>query len=309
MDLFLNAGFNDLLGEQTLRLIHELGFAGVRQDATKEDRPWDLEHIRELCREIALSKLGVILIVNPRSGNNEKGWDPIDVAEQAGTVAVVASELGLLAREQPCAIEIGNEPNLDKSGTSYQHDPNRFAELIRRSQDSIRKSVTAPVTVLSGGISNLNRDGLDYLREAVRAGIPEDVAVGYHSYRTTATPETPNGGFGSRVEEFRTLRSIAGARRLWCTECGWHTALSVQKTVLGKKKIKFNDEQVAEFVSREARLHFQFGAEAFTLFQLNDREEDCAEARFGIRHTDLSLKPVAHRIRDLAREVGSVRSA
>jgi hypothetical protein len=305
--LFLNAGFGEPLGVEFLRALPARGFAGIRQDVP------DPESARGLCREIAASGIqAVLLIAGGRMDSGGRAASPAEIAALARDVAALGRELGLFAGAFPSAIEIGNEPD---GAVRYADDPGLFAEAVRLSRDAVRE-IAPGAPVIVGGISTTSRDGLGYLARAAAAGLPEDTAVGYHTYRTTQEPEAPLRGFPSRSAEFERLKQIAGRRPVWCTEAGWHTAVSyVPDGLWGllKRKVQYTDDQVADFAEREVRINAQQGALGLVWFQLNDGPDAAGgEQRFGIRRSDGSWKPVADRLSVLGPDVapeGPLRAA
>jgi hypothetical protein len=294
MRIYVNAGFGDCLGAQTLRWIRNHGFAGIRQEVF---RGQDTEPI---IREIAESDLDAILLLCGAQMERISFNDTVDLARHVAIVArdVVGIDIARLA------IEIGNEPDL--ACNEYKYHPEEFARLVRESATSIWAEVPT-MSVISGGVSNTHRDGLDYLDSASRAGFPDRCQVGYHSYHTKTAPEIPHDHFRSRREEFDRLRRIVGNRQMWCTEVGWHTYPSRIAARLwpprAPKTVQFTDDQVAEFTARELVLHRDAGAVCAAVFQLNDADIDpptSYEHRHGIRFVNGDPKPVALRIREIA---------
>jgi hypothetical protein len=294
LKLYLSAGFGDAIGAETLDWIRTLGFAGVRRDV----RP---DNAGDFCGEFVGTSLSpLFLVAGGQMADDGEAIGPAALAERAAQVASVVNDLGLFDTHG-AAIELGNEPDI--AVPLYQSEPGRFAEAVAEGARRIR-DINLNATVVSGGIGNTNRRGLNYLRRAIERGIPEDVIIGYHAYHTTVPAQTPHEGFASRDDEFERLKSVTGSRRLWCTEVGWHTAPSWKPILWWKRRVQFNDEQVAEFTDYEVRLHQRHGAEVYTVFQINDGPDaDAYEHRFGIRRMNGELKPVGGRIRGLATEL------
>jgi len=119
------------------------------------------------------------------------------------------------------------------------------------------------------------------------------IGVGYHQYRET-DPTKPLQGYVSRGEEFTVLRSVAGNRPLWMTECGWHTAPRKSGWWIFGRSWRYDDTQVEQFLQMEIRLNEEYGAECFVVYQLNDGPNPKnGQDRFGIRRTNGTLKPSA----------------
>lgn len=296
MRLFLNAGFGEPIGVEALDLIRRLGFSGVRQDVVKGDVA------EALCQELGASTLTPILLVGGGKMRVDRtdGASPEAIIELARHVAIQAERCGLFDREFPAAIELGNEPDTFDT-QQYHNRPDLFARVVREGAAAIRQLSTRAV-VVSGGVGNTSDFNLDYLSRAIAFGLPDDCAIGYHCYRTTATPGTPHKRFRSRDEEFTRLRQVVGSRPIWCTEVGWHTAPSTVKTGwFSKKKIRFSDEQVAAFFQEEADIHARNGAEVFAWFQHKDgTNPDAYEQAFGICRVAGDVKPVGQRVAAVA---------
>lgn len=294
MRLFLNAGFGGALGVEFLAQLRSVwNFAGIRQDVSAGTAP-------VLCREIAEAGIqAVLLVAGGRMGSEGKPVPPEQIADEARQVASAAAEVGLLDGEDPSAIEVGNEPD---NAFGYAEDPALFAEAMRLSRDAIRR-VAPGAPVITGGITSLSREALLYLERANTAGLPGDAIIGYHSYRTTRTPEEPADNMSSRAAEFDWLRGIAADRPIWNTEVGWHTAVSyVRQGPYGTfwRRVRYGDEQVADFAEREVLLNADAGALGCVWYQHRDGPTGAAADRFGIRRADGAWKPVAYRLRSLA---------
>jgi hypothetical protein len=266
MRAFLNCGFGDPIADADFRLIESLGFAGIRQDV-----PAGRETL--LVRNFARTSLRPLFLLDGDS-----------LPQRAAAVAALAAEASLDA-----AIEVTNEPDV---APEWQSNPAALADVVRRIYVAV-----PDFPVVTGGITSTSDRGLSYIERLVAAGLPPDVIIGYHSYRTTRTPETPLAGFASREAEFDRLRLAAAGRRLWNTEVGWHTApFSVSKgfpLCFVKETKRWTDQDVAGFLAAELELNAAFGAEIMTVYQLNDGPSDTPENRFGIRRQDGSLKPSA----------------
>jgi hypothetical protein len=290
LKIYLNAGFGDLLGAGTLNWIQSHGFCGIRQEIMRG------EHAEPRIREIADSGLEAILLVC--GGHMEKiaFHHTVELARHVTLVArdVVGIDIDRLA------IEIGNEPDL--ATDQYKENPAQFAALVREAASAIWREVPT-MKVISGGVSNTHKKGLDYLAAAANSGFPQGCHIGYHAYHTTVTPETPHEGFRTRNDEFSRLRTIVAGRPMWCTEVGWHTYPSqIREGLLQRQRtVHFDDDQVADFTERELRLHQAAGAVCAAIFQLNDAEPASShEHRYGVRRLDNTPKPVALRIQQIA---------
>lgn len=296
MKLYINAGFGELIGAEMLDALRQRGFAGVRQDIP------DAASAPAFCREIADSGLNAILLVaGGKMGTAGRGMPPQDIAALADATARAARDTGLFDAGR-AVIEIGNEPDI---AYTYDSKPALFAEAVRTSEARVR-AVSDTAVVVTGGVTTTNKNGLNYIAAAVRAGLPPHCAIGYHTYRTATIPEAAHSGFASRDSEFERLRKLAAGRPIWCTETGWHTAPSKVKRFFGlfSETVQFTDDQVADFAAREIEINRRNGAIGFVWFQLNDgRDANQYEQRFGIRTLDGQWKRVADKIGALGPEV------
>jgi hypothetical protein len=260
MKVYLNAGFGEPLSAADLAQIRSLGFAGIRTDI------YDNGLGPEIAAGLKATDLEAIFLVK--------------IAQVPLAVSLIRA-VDLQAR---VVIEIENEPDFTTV------TPSVLSAAIR---DAVRDY--PDIRFVSGGVSHR---GQDYLRQVIEVGIPENVAVGFHTYRNTP-PDDPLPGYASRAAEFAQLHTLAGARSLWCTECGWHTGrfggFRIFDFWIGAQR--FSDAQVAEFTRRELELHKAAGVDVFVLYQYNDGPSGEAADRFGIRRTDGSLKPVAEVVR------------
>lgn len=274
MKIYLNAGFGDPLGQETLRLINVLGFSGVRQDITTDDA----EKIQTLVGEFASSPLKPIFLV----GHGYAEDMPQRLAARAAIVGKYVLEFGIAG----AAIEMVNEPDLSQM---YRRRPDYVAQLVRM--------VTAScpgVRVVIGGVCGVTRSNVDYIRKVIASGVPDDVVLGVHTYRRATPltpPDTPCPGFSSRQEEMDALRTVAQGHDVWCTEVGWSTETVTTGFWIFSKKKRLTDEQVAINLRREFSILKACGLDVATLFQIHDGITD--QERWGIMRADGTLKPSA----------------
>lgn len=272
MRVYINAGFGEPIGGESLRLFAALGFDGVRQDVPSG-------RIRELVQEFAHAPLTPLFLVG-----GGKMTDPPEVtATVSWAVAACMQEC-----EVRGAIEIGNEPDL--TGIP----PESFAKLVTECARGIW-AIEPAMPVIMGGIMSTNERGLKYLERALEAGVPPGVRVGYHTYRA-GHPDQPNPGFHNRAAEFHRLANLANGRPLWNTEIGWHTVpVRVPRAFPMcwlSRTVRHSDEDVFKFLVRERELNKQAGAEVMTVYQANDGPNPNNPGdRFGIRYLDGKLKP------------------
>lgn len=273
MRRFICAGFGQPLGASTLALIKGLGFEGIRQDIPIE------ANANQLVNEVEAAGLSAIYVL---------GGHPAQIFD---TAKALLASLGVHSTHESAIIEVVNEPDYSPI---YRSNPGLWAGTVTHTKALVDIS-GLPFRVISGGIGNTSRANQDYLRAAIQAGLACD-GIGFHSYRTTGTPNTANPGFKTRMEEIDSFLSLVGSRPIYHTEGGWHTAESkIPGGLFGllSKKVRFNDDQVAWFARQERAIMEHMGCQSMTWFQLNDGPRDGYESHFGLMRTDGSLKPVA----------------
>lgn len=263
MRTYLNAGFGELLSQEDIGFIRSVGFNGIRQDVKSA------EGVQALV-ENALATLSSAIFV-------------VDIGSPVLLAALVAEAARNIGAETACVIEIGNE--IDATAMPARD----FGRAVRMAFDAVR--TYAPIPVVSGGVTNTSTKALDWLEEAMPE-IPQEVGVGYHTYRD-GMPHHPHHGFNRREDEFARLRQVAGARYIWHTEGGWHTALRPKPFPLCWQKERLDDIEVGRRLVTEMWLNQMAGALSFCVYQLNDSVEDNALGRYGLRAFNGDPKPQA----------------
>jgi len=214
MELALNAGFGDPI-QHELALIASLGFTVVRQDLFAHG---DGAPIETLVGEFTGQTVRPLFLLAGGKMEHDDGAEriePHELAARATRLVAAANACGLVSY----AVEVGNEPDIAHDG--YASRPQDFAEAVRQSHEALRAAgFDGPV--ISGGVSNLNERGLDYLKRALAVGtVPADVIAGFHRYPEKARGAlAPHDGFTSRDDEWNALTAIsgrprAGVYRIW----------------------------------------------------------------------------------------------
>ena len=211
----LNAGFGETLAAD-FPFIASTRFAVIRQGFGFEI---DDATLNLLIAEFAGRPIRLLALIG--GGRNEKAAggriEPHEFAALGARVATAAAAAGLT----DVSIEVGNEPDIGH--VDYTSRPADFADAIRQTHLAVRTTgFLGPV--ITGGVSNLSPERLNYLQQVVTAGIPLDVVIGFHRYPHGLGPEVPHPGFASRDAEWARLQSIAAGRTVACTEFGHHTA-------------------------------------------------------------------------------------
>ena len=187
----------------------------------------------------------------------------------------------------PWGIEILNEPDL--AHPHYARHPERFAEAVRLSRDALR-GAGYDGHVVSGGVSNLNGRGISYLATALKAGLPDDVVIGFHRYPRDAGPTA--GHFWpsrSREGEWQRFRAVVGDRRLACTECGYGR----HRKGNGRR---WTEQEQADHTRWELDFLAGHGVELATIYQIASGSDDSDE-QYGVLREDGTETALAETIR------------
>ena len=259
MKLYLNAGFGELINAADLSAITTLGFCGVRQDiplTTKDD----------LALVDQLKDLSAIFLLG---GGNMAGWTKENFINKTIRISRRITDYKyFLGRE--VYIEIGNEPDI---AVDYWKDsPTRLNEVYWECYQAA-KSINSKIEVVTPGISNLNKRGLEYLDNFLRDPIPKGAIIGFHRYPNGWDIREPHKGFKSRTQEMLRLKTLAGGRKLLCTETGVSEGPHTVKTGLFDlcKKTKYlSEEEVANNFRWESALNHKCGILGMTWYQHRD---------------------------------------
>jgi hypothetical protein len=281
----LNAGFGETLAAD-FPFITSIDLAVVRQEFGFEI---DDATLSQLIGEFVGRPTRLLALLG--GGRNEKiaggRIEPDEFAALGTRVATAAAAAGLTDH----LIEVGNEPDI--GNVDYATRPGDFAEAVRQTHAAVR-AAGFPGPVVSGGVSNLSPERLDYLQQMVLAGLPADLVVGFHRYPHGLGPQEPHPGFASRDAEWARLQSIVAGRTVACTEFGHHTAK--RKYLFWgfiPLKKRLSDEKVAEHVVFDLTYFRDRGSLLAAVYQLNDGPTDTAIDRYGIRRADGTPKPAA----------------
>lgn len=281
MRIGINAGFGDPVKHEFDQL-RSLGFTFVRQDLRPE---FDDRKLNMLIAEFVGAGIAPLFLIGGghiQRPDKTARIEPHELAALAGKVVRCAAECGLA----DYWLEFGNEPDL--AHPDYAKRPQDFAEALRQCRSSVRAEGFEGL-IISGGISNLNKRGLNYLNTLMDSGLPDDVVIGFHRYPDGLSPSVPHEGFSNRDAEWARLSSLAAGRPLACTEVGHHTAPRKVGRLGQKKRISDSD----------AASHFEFDLEYFraknclltAVYQLNDgANADEALDRYGIRTVGSTAK-------------------
>lgn len=126
-------------------------------------------------------------------------------------------------------------------------------------------------------ISNTNQKSIDWLNEFMDKGVPEDIIVTYHTYRSSINFNEPHRGFSARGEpgEMKWILAAAAGRSIACSEVGYNST---------------DENAVALNMVKEFELAKEYNCLFCTYFQLNDDTK--ANIPMGARRPDGTWKPV-----------------
>jgi hypothetical protein len=287
MWLGINAGFGDSLGPAR-DFIESVGFHFVRQEfrADANDR-----RLAALLSEFAGRRTKLLALLGGGTNRTPAGGriEPQVFAALGARVVQVAAALGV----DPI-VEIGNEPDIGHPG--YATRPADFAAAVSLTHAAMRKAGFRGA-VISGGISNLSRERMEYLEVMVRAGLPSDVILGFHRYPHGLSAQQPHPGFADREAEWTRLLEIAGSRDVACTEVGHHTAPRGRRRLgLFGRRQRLSAEEAARDLMFDLDFFRDRGCLMTAVYQLNDGPHDRPVDRYGIRDVAGRPKPVVRNI-------------
>lgn len=292
MQFYLNSGFGEMLGEVWLNKIYDLGFAGIRTDILKNWRPV----VDELGK---FEKLSPIFLFG---GGNMSEWSPEYFKDTVVTVAKHIKDNGYFLN-RPVYFEIGNEPDI--AVREWRENPRRLNDTFWDCYQ-LAKTTRNDIKVITGGISNLNQRGLDYLDEFMQESIPNNAIVGFHRYSNGVDVSTPHSGFQSRPHEMNRLRAIAGENRLFCTETG--LSQGPHKVSKGfplcwlNNTVWLSEVEQGEAIETEWKFYQKYNIEGMVWYQLRDglRKSQLLD-HYGIHYSDEREKFSCDVVRKIAK--------
>ena len=281
----LNAGFGLPLAADW-PFIHATGCTVVRQEFRFEI---DDSTLTMLMADIASQPIRLLALLGGGTNARAAGGriEPHEFAVLGARVATAAVAAGLA----DVLIEVGNEPDIGH--VDYKTRPGDFAVAVTQTHAAVRAMGFAG-PVVSGGVSNLSPERLDYLQQVVTAGVPPDVVLGFHRYPHGLAPEIPHPGFANRDAEWTRLLTIAAGRPVACTEFGHHTARR-RYLLWGFIPLhkRLSDQAIADHITYDLTYFRDRGCLLAAVYQLNDGPTDTAIDRYGIRRVDGTAKPAA----------------
>jgi hypothetical protein len=205
---YLNVGLGT--GTERLKKVFSLGMGGVRADV--EENTW----------EGVVDRLGEFAYLSPIflfGGGYMEGWTPETFYSLTAEVAKKIKRDNYF-ENVPVYFEIGNEPDI--AVPLWRQDPRYLADTFWECYRFV-KAIHGKIDLITGGIANLHENGLEWLAEFMEGLVQDNAIVGFHRYPNGPETATPHEGFPSREHEWIRLKSLAGGRRLFCTETGAST--------------------------------------------------------------------------------------
>lgn len=293
MKVSINAGFGFPLSEEDRSWIIGRGFHGVRSD-----------YGPGVLGALFYTRLQPLILACSKSVSAEF------IADRVAQICREIRNLGYHNnRSAPLpAIEPFNEPDIDPY---WKTRPRMMADVVWKCWQ-IANSFHCGVKLITPGVSNLNERGLNYLEEMVNAGIPDDVAVGFHRYPPGDDPSIAHDGFASRWAEVERLKFLASKRKLWCTETGWTSGPRKKRRrsplCFLERNVWLTEDKVAANAATELRFWARVPQlEAVVYYQINDGPNwNNPEDNFGLRsYPDRTNKVLARWMPELIQEVTS----
>lgn len=288
MYTFLNAGFGQPLGKPALDYISSLGFTGIRTDIPMTG--WE-----PVVDELNGTGLSPIFLFG---GGSMYGWTPEIFFD---TTAAVAKRIkkGSYFSNVPVFFEIGNEPDI--AVPTWKDRPQYLADTFWECYRYV-KAICGRIELITGGISNLHKKGLDWLHKFIGGTVQDKAIIGFHRYPNGTDMTIPHNGFQSREHEWNRLCTITGGRRLFCTEAGMSTGPHHKKKGFLlcwlNNQVYLTEVQQAEAFRIEYCFHSRRSSIGMVWYQHRNGPKDTLLDHYGILNVDGSEKlPVCNAIR------------
>ena len=269
MQFFLNAAARGEFGGFMDRFA-SMGFRGARFDVFDEaEFRANIAELARWVRKRPASKHIYLL----------HGDTAEEILQAADMVGYTARDLGIA---EHVIIEPYNEPDLSEAwGENPVGLGAVVAEIWRRLKDT-------GVELVSPGVSNVSAEALEYAKTMLEE-IPLDVAFAFHRYVGSDLTE-PHHDYESRGDEIGALNTIAGERRIYCTETGQtevHQRRKPFPLCLSKEKYLLSEDEIARQIALDAQVWAESGdIEGVVYYQMNDGPDDIPLHKFGWRHHD-----------------------
>lgn len=259
MTLGMNAGFGNLISQETLAFLTSLGVSKVRQEIPSGLSQEKLDLLVREFKDCAVTPLFLV--------------HSVPSARQLTDTA-----LTLLG--QNWELEIYNEVT-DMSPKVYRLD----AESIRF---SVRRAGFQG-DIYYGAIPNLNQSSLDWLSQVRLPADDPRVGVSFHRYAVIwmgdQYPRIAHEGHLNRRDEMFALLDVAKGRKIICSEWGFD---------VGTRKFLWYDQALSESDQTKMAVDEMYWFSEFLSdiywYQLNDGPTTSFIDRYGLRTTDCRVR-------------------
>jgi hypothetical protein len=193
-----------------------------------------------------------------------------------------------LFADRPVYFEIGNEPDI--AVASWKQNPAMLNDTFWDCYQTV-KSINSKIELITGGISNLHMEGLDWLDSFLTDSLPSGAIIGFHRYPAGPSPENPHKGFQSRSHEWNRLQALAGGHKLFLTETGLsqgpHRVARGFPLCWTNKEIYLDQYQQADAINFEWKFWKPRGILGMVWYQHRDGQDyKDSESNFGIYDID-----------------------
>jgi hypothetical protein len=264
----VNIGFGDPISPDDLAQLRSMRLQGVRTEIPVHA---SLPQIDGILEPLVGSGLQPLILLHGEA------LPALALCMQALDVALAAHKLGLAID-----LEAANEPNINDC------DPLDMSAKLLAVHDALG-TMGFTGKLYGGSVSNLHRDGLEYLRAMQWEALPSDLLVAVHRYAPRNEPGSSH--LDSLKAEIDAVSFVTGrTARPAMTEAGYHTALNTSewswKPPYFHPAHRLTNEQAAEAIFNDLHAYAGWGVPRVDLFQWNcgipDDEFDY-EALYGVR--------------------------
>lgn len=273
---------------QELRLIDAAGANCVRMDFNWKDWPHaynqgqriDVDGVFNACRSLGLRVIASFL-----------SSDAITAAEFPA-YAKAAAKFCQLYAVGLAALEVWNEPNEPESDGEPHMAPAEYAQLVKATYPAV-KAAAPNVPVIVGSLARVDEKAVNWLGQALAAGMPVADGFALHPYSS----KWPVSTVGTALDALglKTLQQMKPGVPQWITEFGCST---VSKTVDPNYSVSEAQQglYIAEAWENVDPLPFVKAATLYNCVENGDRpptkpSDDSIWGRWGVVRRDWTLKP------------------
>jgi hypothetical protein len=301
---------NDVEKTQEIAGLQEIGSKWVRlnvqwKEAEPQKGSYNLWWIAEYTKAVALAQASgqhVIVMVDSApawaSGSSSSNV-PRDPADYAHFMRYLSGTLGLGVD----AYEVWNEPNLQRF---WSTGPNAaaYTKLLRAAYPAI-KAGNPNAKVIFGGVSGNDYPFIEKAYAAGAKGYFDVMATHPYTYCGSTGPSSVRRGSDGRItpDSFTGYREVRASmakrgdvKPIWFTEFGWNTATGKCNPGAGMWQGGVSEAQQAQYLYQaykmmEADPYVQVALWYSFRNAYWSKDEDSAEARYGLVDTKFKPKP------------------